>query len=846
MKSRIKGLFAVVIVLSGVIVGSITYPDESLAQQTGTYTGKIDFDMRMDDGSLIPAGKVPVAKVEYAVRTIDQEWLDNANIVYQTDAYANPETITIPYNGAGNYSFTKPAQTWNYGTFQPSSNPPYRLRGWTYYHLFRRLNFTNVPAYIRTISAKSSVLGDYSRYTLAYDTYISPTLGGVGILEASFSDDNTSIKNANLTRVSQGNFSYQGGPPFGAVPEFDPNTVEFAVTGGRPGTSYPSRYAEQSIKNSSAGALGRKITFFMKGFQTTEQFMDPDGGWVPAPPGFTQNKTTDANDDHFTHTMNKLPTSYESGGNLYVLQGWHQKYAKPAILEQSNPPSITVDYNQPKTISQLDEEGYIRVIYAKAFAVKEKYVDSSNTSIDSGSWDTVNPVANNGNFTGTPAATKTDSSGAIWEYQGWKEGISGTVNGTAVPVTINNITGNKDIYYIYKKKLHAITRKYVDHTDGTTLLQIPSNPNTSWKNDGDLLMYANPTSQTDTNGDVWDYVGWENVTDAPGIVNPTSTPISISSIKGPKELRYHYQTRKTTATLDLKPTPQIVDSGDTVSWSSKLTNTGASDLKDLVLKSTSNWAAGLTDPVKVTVTPAGGAPQDFTVNSGDWATGVNLTGISIPKTGPNNYADITFTTTATGAANQVLPAEIEVDGNIPTPLKAENFVRIDDQDEPNLLPSGNSGLLNIPNFKFGEVEVKPFAQRKGLDSSEYANPSYNPYIRYMDNESIGTYSLSVKMGPFTSGSKTLPAATSIILGTGTVKEVQNYNKPNETLSAGSSIGPMRIESDNTTSIIHLGNTQGVYQIDYDFNDVELDLVAHSGIAGLDYKAVMDWTLTTAP
>ncbi|MDT2600289.1 WxL domain-containing protein [Enterococcus hulanensis] len=790
--------------------------------------------MYMDDGTLIPVGKVPTANVDYALKRYD--YLDGSTIVL--DDHINPKSITIPYNGAGNYSHSE-TETIRFGIdeYTPLAPRHYAIdRYLTYYNL----HFTNVPKYIRSISSISSVLGDYSNYTQRYHIF-EPVGLGYNFAYKKTVNNVVGITNKNLTRTAPGSFKYNGGTQYSGAEH--PDSVQFAVRGGAGQLMAP--LADNEYHNHSLSTGGKRITFFMKAFQTTEQFMDPDGGWVPAPPGFTQNNTTDANDDHFTHTMDKLPTSYESGGNLYVLQGWHQKYAKPAILEQSNPPSITVDYTQPKTISQLDEEGYIRVIYAKSFAVKEKYVDSSNTSIDSGSWDTVNPVANNGNFTGTPAATKTDSSGVVWEYQGWKEGISGTVNATSVPVTINNITGNKEIYYIYKKKLHALTFKYVDHTDGTTLLQIPSNPRTAWYPDSSPLGFANPPSQTDTNSDVWDYVGWENVTDAPGIVNPTSTPISISSIKGPIELRYHYQARKTTATLDLKPTPQIVDSGDTVSWSSKLTNTGASDLKDLVLKSTSNWAAGLTDPVKVTVTPAGGAPQDFTVNSGDWATGVNLTGISIPKTGPNNYADITFTTTATGAVNQVLPAEIEVAGNIPTPITAENFVRIDDPDEPNLKPSGNGGLINIPDFRFGDVEVKPFAQTKKLDASLY-QAGYHPYIRMMDNESNFGWELTVKLGQFTSGSKTLPTSTSIPLRNGRLMEVQNYNKPNESFTFVGLEGTKVLPSDGTTVSLTDHTAKGVYQLEYDLNnDVELNLMAHSGIAGLDYEADMDWTLTTS-
>ncbi|MFR3685480.1 MAG: WxL domain-containing protein, partial [Enterococcus sp.] len=216
---------------------------------------------------------------------------------------------------------------------------------------------------------------------------------------------------------------------------------------------------------------------------------------------------------------------------------------------------------------------------------------------------------------------------------------------------------------------------------------------------------------------------------------------------------------------------------------------------------------------------------------------------SIPAT-TNNYADITFTTTATGAVNQVLPAEIELDGNIASPLKADNFVRIDDPDEPNLEP-GNAGLINIPNFKFGQVTVSPFAQTKTLDTASYQG-GYNPYVRFIDKVSSGGWALTVKLGQFVDGTKTLPTTTSISLKNGDLKEVNNYDEHNESLTSIGGVGSKVITSDSTSVSLTNGGSQGVYQLDYAIGDVELNLLGNTGIAGTSYTADMDWTLTTAP
>ncbi|MBO0409590.1 WxL domain-containing protein [Enterococcus hulanensis] len=853
MKTIVRNLFAVCIVLSGIIIGSVACPNHSYALQTDTFTGKIDFNMFMDDGSVIPAGKVPVAEVDYGVRRREQI-TSGGTVVRPLDDMINQETIVIPYDGAGNFSSVPKVGTFTYGM---TSNIPtgYDNRSFANLHSFYNLRFNNVPAYIRTISANSTVLGDHSRYsynTNAYKKVVNDTNDNYPLLYPPPSNlagnTNKAILNPNLVRTMPGTFNYTGSRL--TFNEEEPNGVEFTLSGGsfwfpNPGFEW-SNWHDRQVFNSSVAGSGKKITFFMKGFQVVENFEDETGTTITPPSGFTQGKTTDVVENQYTHTMGTLPNQYTVGSNEYVFEGWYQGSLKPVTLNTSNSPAPTIDYTQTKSIADFDDEGIITVVYKKKalHVLQEKYVDGSDASINSGSWDTSQSIVEGNSFTGAPLANRTDTGGADWEYIGWKEGISGTVNSKTTPVQINNILGQKEIYYIYKKKNHTITEKWVDQVDGSTLLNITGNQKTSPIDDNDHFTGTAIASITDNTSADWDFVGWENVTDAPGVINPAAS-YAVNNIKGDKEIRYHYQARNTSATLNLNPTPQITGSGGSVNWSSRLTNTGTSALNNLKLKATSNWASGLSAPTMVTVTPAGGIAQNFTVSPVDWVGGFNLTGISIPSGGANNYAEITFTDTATGAVNQVLPAEIEIDGNMVGSLAAENFVRIDDPDEPNLEPLGNAGLINIPDFRFGDVEVKPYAQTKDLDAASY-QAGYNPYIRFKDQESLSGWSLTAKLGQFTSGSKTLPSTTSIELNNGSLKEVQNYNKHNESLSGGTSVGNKSIPSDSTTVALTNGATQGVYQLDYAFNDVELELLAHSGIAGLSYTADMDWTLTTAP
>ncbi|MBX8936952.1 WxL domain-containing protein [Enterococcus gilvus] len=825
MVKRFAKIMTLLVVLAGVMPIQEVYaaPPVVFNENLG-----LDFDMQLPDGT-------PYNDAQVLVDIEEEEKFDVNPAInnFLTIGGSNAQDISI-VSSNGNYVH-------NYGLYDIGGlfNYPSSF----VYNSFHYAYYTNLrilpERYIRTLS-----LGDVKTFRSQGFIYSGNPIGNPtwDIVSPVDVDANFTNPTAKFTPLSGGWFQYVEGNYLTSA--YNRPTVEFASI--HMGSNFTGLgLSNGAYRNTSVNKAGKKVNFVATPFEAQENFVDDTGAPLTPPAGFTQGKTTYADAEQFTHTMGTLPATYAVGGDAYVLQGWYQGPTQPGTLDTTNPPSITIDYTQPKTVTDFDDEGKITVVYAKKalHVLQEKYVDGSDASINSGTWDTSQSIVDGDNFTGTPAATKTDTSGSEWEYTGWKEGASGAVNSKTTPVQLNNITGHKDIYYIYKQKQHTITEKWVDSTDGTTLIPMStSNPHSAliYDNGGFGVPAGGFPAITDTSGAIWDCVGWENYTDAPGILNPTSTAIWIN-IKGDKEFRYHYQARNTTATLDLIPTPQVVDSGNSVAWASRVTNTGTSALNNLTLKATSNWATGLTHPTQITVTPSIGAPQNFTVGAGDWLTGVNLTGINIPT---GQYADITFTDTATGAVNQVLPAEIELDGNMATSLKAENFVRIDDPNEPNLNPTGNAGLINIPDFRFGVTEVKPFAQKKGLDAASYQG-TYNPYIRFMDNESNFGWDLTVKLGQFTSGSKTLPTATAIHLNNGDLKEVQDYNKHNESLVNGTSVGNKIIPSDGTTVALTNGAVQGVYQLDYAFNDVELDLLAHTGVAGSSYTATMDWTLTTS-
>lgn len=620
------------------------------------------------------------------------------------------------------------------------SNPNSRNFAYIYYTNLRVSPKKNI---------KSLSLGDVKTFHSEGAKYVD----GWGPIETT-EDKDYPLSNPNdkFTNLGNGTFVWKEDNFLTAMNNRP--TVEFAsiqMGGG-------SLVSHGAYHTTSVNDSGKKINFVVTPYQVKENYVDKAGNPITPPTGFTQGKLTDTNAEQYTHTLTGLPTTYTTGGKTYRLKGSYKGPTMPGTLNQSNPPSITVDYTD-SNILDFDLESQITAVYAQQAKLTEKYVDETGAQIDP-AWDPSTPLDTE---LGEPFT---------------------------IPQTIGDI-------------------------------------------------------KTDGGGKSWEYIGWKYNYESPGTKRTTTT---TNTINAHTSIDYIYRLSKTTASLDLTPTPKIVNNNSNVSWTSRLTNTGGAPLKDLILKATSNWSTGLENPVQVTVTPAGGSAQTFSFSPSDWATGVNLTGITIPNGGLNNYADITFTTMTTNgnAVNQVLPAEIEVAGNIPTPITAENFVRIDDPDEPNLEPVGNAGLINIPNFKFGEVEVKPFAQTKKLDTSLYQSAGYHPYIRFIDMESNGGWSLTAKLDQFKSGTKTLPTSTTIKLKNGLLMEVQNYNKHNETLANLVLAGSVSIPSDNNSVAFTNGTNQGVYQLEYDSNGVELELMAHSGVAGLSYTADMEWTLTTAP
>ncbi|MGG5317953.1 WxL domain-containing protein [Enterococcus sp. AZ072] len=621
----------------------------------------------------------------------------------------------------------------------------------------------------------------------------------------------------------------------------------FAITSGVDIlNTYASHRADPTtatlIKNiCTTGGSSSVLRYYAYYQQIKEVFENTSGGQITPPTGYIQEKLTDITSDPFTYTMpngSSLPQSYVNDGKLYTYKGWYKGAGNQPAINTSYPPAITIN-------AEMDEEkDEIHIVYDEQnlYQVVEEYIDTNGSSIEA-AWNMTTDVGSGDTFTAAPDSTKTDSNNVVWEYQGWKlsSELMDEVRTTPVSQVISSDT---NLQYVYSKKQHTKTEKYVDEADGNTLISLNLNPATGTVDDNEVFTAAPDETIVDSTGKGWAYVGWENSTHDPGVVK--TGPVSITNVKENIEVKYHYRQQDTTAAMNLTPGSQIVQTGDTVYWTSKITNTGTSQLNNIVLKSTNNWSSNLSGPTSITVTSPGGSVQSFT---GNLVTGIPLSNIAVPAGGSNNYVEVTFSNTVTGgSANQVLPAEIDLSANIPSAIQADSFVRVDDINEPNLKPTGNSGFINLPDFRFGTVSISPFAEKHNLDASQYSG-GYNPYIRFKSLENLASSSeVSVKISQFqnNTGTEVLPVSTTIMLKNGAQKKIQNYNKPNENLAMMDTIATRSIDTSNTDVFVSSANNPGIFQLDYNLMDVELQIPGNAGKKDVSYEAVMDWTLTIAP
>ena len=407
------------------------------------------------------------------------------------------------------------------------------------------------------------------------------------------------------------------------------------------------------------------------------------------------------------------------------------------------------------------------------------------------------------------------------------------------------LTIDKPVYYYLTNR--KVTENFVD-TNGTKITpptgftqgnQIPMTSNTFKYTSAKAL----PASYT-TGGKTYIFQGWYKGKTKPNTLTTSTTPTYNTTFDGNDDMTAMYKEEVPKASVALtRTTAETVTSGGNVTWRATITNTSQAPLTTATIKKSTAWTTGLAAPTAMIVTPAGGTAKTVPVTATTWTNGVSL-GTDIPV---GKSATVQFTTKATGTAGQVLRAGITTSGNY-SGVSASATVRVKDNDQAIVTPTAE-GFISVPTFNFGQVDVASATKQHGLKKAAdyYGNGTRNPYLRIKKTQP--NWSLTAQLSQPKSATDSLPTATRLLLGAAPVSSFSNYNQPTELKSAVGTTSTISLNANNTATRI-IANQQftgsNIYQLDFTFNNVKLEVPANQGVKGQQYQAAVTWNLVTGP
>ncbi|EGO7699557.1 WxL domain-containing protein [Enterococcus faecalis] len=345
-------------------------------------------------------------------------------------------------------------------------------------------------------------------------------------------------------------------------------------------------------------------------------------------------------------------------------------------------------------------------------------------------------------------------------------------------------------------------------------------------------------------GKTYTFQGWYKGKTKPNTLTTSTTPTYNTTFDGNDDMTAMYKEEVPKASVALtRTTAETVTSGGNVIWRATITNTSQAPLTTATIKKSTAWTTGLAAPTAMIVTPAGGTAKTVPVTATTWTNGVSL-GTDIPA---GKSATVQFTTKATGTAGQVLRAGITTSGNY-SGVSTSATVRVKDNDQAIVTPTAE-GFISVPTFNFGQVGVAGSTQQHSLKKAAdyYGNGTRNPYLRIKKTQP--NWSLTAQLSQPKSATDSLPTATRLLLGAAPVSSFSNYNQPTELKNAVGTTSAISLNANNTATRI-IANQQftgsNIYQLDFTFNNVKLEVPANQGVKGQQYQAAITWNLVTGP
>ena len=534
-------------------------------------------------------------------------------------------------------------------------------------------------------------------------------------------------------------------------------------------------------------------------------------------------------------------------GNLRQVTLPAKNIAQPTVVGWNGEAFANFSINLPKYYKSLN-------LYDKTGKIDPKYPLPVKTTVSSVSNDTVQPEANviaeltltqraDGSFTPREIYSGIDSSVRYPPFLRRTVSYSSSGSITALYQTISG-----PVYYQLTNR--KVTENFVN-TSGAKIT-----PPTGFTQGNQIPMTSNTFKYTATRalpasysvgGKTYIFQGWYKGKTKPSTLTTSTTPTYNTTFDGNDDMTAVYKEANISANLTMRGAVDVIDNGATMEyWEVLLKNTGEAPLTSVKIKPTTDWAAGISTPTELFILGTGQNTKVRPITKEQWEAGFEIPLDSSLPVGGQLTINL-LGTKVTGQPNQVLKAAVEFTGNF-NKLTASDTVRIKDLDQETKEPTGE-GFISVPTFNFGQVGVAGSTQQHGLKKAAdyYGNGTRNPYLRIKKTQP--NWSLTAQLSQPKSATDSLPTATRLLLGAAPVSSFSNYNQPTELKNAVGTTSTISLNANNTATRI-IANQQftgsNIYQLDFTFNNVKLEVPANQGVKGQQYQAAITWNLVTGP
>lgn len=442
---------------------------------------------------------------------------------------------------------------------------------------------------------------------------------------------------------------------------------------------------------------------------------------------------------------------------------------------------------------------------------------------------------------------------AIWTDEETKTAFSSLYKMNATS-TSDTTMGLAEIYATgtvnYYLENRRVTENFVDDTGAKITQPTDFTQGKQPVIDSDNFTYTSakalPASYT-ADGKSYVLQGQYKGTEKPTTLETSKTPSYSVTYNDQDDLTVVYKEGTISADLTMRGAVDVIDNGAPMEyWEVLLKNTGEVPLTSIKINPTTDWMSGISTPTELFILGTGQNAKARPITKEQWEAGFDIPLDSSLPVGGQLTINL-IGTKVTGQPGQVLKAAVEVTGNFGN-LKASDTVRIKDLDQEIKEPTGE-GFISVPTFDFGQVGVASATKQHGLKKAAdyYGNGTRNPYVRISKTQP--NWSLTAQLSQPKSATDSLPTATRLLLGAAPVSSFSNYNQPTELKNAIGTTNAIHLTANNAaTSIIANQQFTGsdVYQLDFTFDNIKLEVPANQGTAGQQYQAAVTWNLVTGP